>query len=574
MVKSMFAGVAGLRAHQSKMDIIGNNIANVNTWGYKAASMSFKDAMYQSTSTGSGGNTAAGGYGGTDANQIGLGVSTGAITYDFSAGGMSPSSRALDCMIDGNGFFIVGPMVSGGSVTLDSDDAVENSGLYLSRVGIFKVDNNGYLTDDGGNYVYGFVNSNSDLTDGSSFNTTSLQPLKIPTSADMAAINNNNASDSVAAAKKAYEDAMAILNTMKNANILSQEDYAIAKTEYDAAVLKIADNSHVDPDDPSSALLLGKITQFKKGGTTPETIVPDTANPLGFSSSEDLAKELEAAKLKMEDEYEKWTEDATRLYDYLLAKQNYDSINNMSIKAQATLKAPKSLAANKTALDTALNTYHTKLTDYLKMSTSNAQYDQTKADMETAKKALEDLQAKLLVVEDDSPQGRLSAAEQDVTAAKAKMEAAQKTADNAETAWKNAQNGAITTAVDNAGADDELAELENYRIQEDGTLIASTKEGNVTINIGKIALAAVQNSSGLVKDSGYYYSPSANSGRVSTFEAGGSAGRILGNYREMSKVDLATELTEMITTQRGFQANSKIITVTDSMLEELVNMKR
>lgn len=577
MVKSMFAGVAGLRAHQSKMDIIGNNIANVNTWGYKAASMSFKDAMYQSTSTGSGGNTAAGGYGGTDANQIGLGVSTGAITYDFSAGGMSPSSRALDCMIDGNGFFIVGPMVSGGSVTLDSDDAVENSGLYLSRVGIFKVDNNGYLTDDGGNYVYGFVNSNSDLTDGSSFNTTSLQPLKIPTSADMAAINNNNASDSVAAAKKNYEDAMAVLNTMKNAHILSQENYAIAKKEYEDAVKLIS--SYSDPNDTTSVTgNLGKIPQYKIDTTGPKpVIVPDTSEDIDFQDSKALAKEVDKAKAEMEKQYKEWTEDSTnstKLYNYLLAKQNYDSVNNMSIKAQATLKAPKALAANKTALDTALNTYHTNLTAYLEMSTNDPLYDKTKADMETAKKALEDLQAKLLVVEDDSPQGRMSAAEQDVTAAKAKMEAAQKTADNAETAWKNAQNGAITTAVDNAGADDELAELENYRIQEDGTLIASTKEGNVTINIGKIALAAVQNSSGLVKDSGYYYSPSANSGRVSTFEAGGSAGRILGNYREMSKVDLATELTEMITTQRGFQANSKIITVTDSMLEELVNMKR
>lgn len=575
MVKSMFAGVAGLRAHQSKMDIIGNNIANVNTWGYKAASMSFKDAMYQSTSTGSGGNTAAGGYGGTDANQIGLGVSTGAITYDFSAGGMSPSSRALDCMIDGNGFFIVGPMVSGGSVTLDSDDAVENSGLYLSRVGIFKVDNNGYLTDDGGNYVYGFVNSNSDLTDGSSFNTTSLQPLKIPTSADMAAINNNNASDSVAAAKKEYEDAMAVLNAMKNAHILSQENYAVAKKEYEEAVKAIS--TYTIPGDDTSGTQLGKIPQFIIDPTDPKKIIPDTTKDIEFKDSEELAKAVDAAKVDMETAYKAWTEDSTnttKLYDYLLKKQNYDSANNMSIKAQSTLKAPKALAANTAAVDAALTDYHAKLTKYLETSTSDPTYDTVKGDMETAKKTLEDLQAKLLVVEDDSPYGRMAAAEQDVTAAKAKMEAAQKTADNAETAWKNAQNGAITTAVDNAGADDELAELENYRIQEDGTLIASTKAGNVTINIGKIALAAVQNSSGLVKDSGYYYSPSANSGRVSTFEAGGSAGRILGNYREMSKVDLATELTEMITTQRGFQANSKIITVTDSMLEELVNMKR
>ncbi|MFT4005465.1 MAG: flagellar hook-basal body complex protein, partial [Lacrimispora sp.] len=139
MVKSMFSGVAGLRTHQAKMDIIGNNIANVNTWGFKAGSMSFKDTMYQNTSSGSAGNTDAGGYGGTNANQVGYGVTTGSVSYDFSTGGMSPSSRALDCMIDGSGFFIVGPMLSEGYVDLSEDNAVTTSGLYLSRVGQFKV---------------------------------------------------------------------------------------------------------------------------------------------------------------------------------------------------------------------------------------------------------------------------------------------------------------------------------------------------------------------------------------------------------------------------------------------------
>ena len=177
MVRSMFAGVAGLRAHQAKMDVIGNNIANVNTWGYKAGSMSFRDAMYQNTSSGSGGNTQAGGVGAVNANQIGYGVTTGAITYDFATGSMAPSSSGLDCMIDGTGFFIVGPMLSGGSLSLDGDDAVKSSGLYLSRVGKFKVDPNGYLTDDSGNYVYGFQYDQ----DSKEYATGSLVPLQLPT---------------------------------------------------------------------------------------------------------------------------------------------------------------------------------------------------------------------------------------------------------------------------------------------------------------------------------------------------------------------------------------------------------
>lgn len=189
----MFAGVAGLRAHQSKMDVIGNNIANVNTWGYKAASMSFKDAMYQNTSSGSGGNTETGGIGAVNANQIGYGVTTGAITYDFSTGSMSPSASGLDCMIDGTGFFIVGPMLSGGSLSLEGDDAVKSSGLYLSRVGKFKVDPNGYLTDDSGSYVYGF----SYDQDTKKYATGSLVPLKLPTQSVINKLKNDNNSDAV-----------------------------------------------------------------------------------------------------------------------------------------------------------------------------------------------------------------------------------------------------------------------------------------------------------------------------------------------------------------------------------------
>ena len=136
-----------------------------------------------------------------------------------------------------------------------------------------------------------------------------------------------------------------------------------------------------------------------------------------------------------------------------------------------------------------------------------------------------------------------------------------------------AQNSATSIAVGNAGADDTLATLTNYKIQTDGTVVGTSEEG-VTIVVGKIALAGVQNTGGLEKDSGYYYTLGANTGNVSVYEGGGTDGRILGNYLEQAKVDLATEMTEMITTQRGFQANSKIITVTDQMLDELVNMKR
>ncbi|MBS4982387.1 MAG: flagellar hook-basal body complex protein, partial [Lachnospiraceae bacterium] len=151
MVRSMIAGVAGLKTHQSKLDVIGNNIANVNTWGFKSSSFNFQDSMYSTSINGSAGSVLGGGAGGRNASQVGYGVTTGSISSEFGTGAPAPSSNPLDCMIDGTGFFLVGNMVNG------SFTNVADSGLNLSRVGIFRVDGNGYLVDDQRSYVYGYA---------------------------------------------------------------------------------------------------------------------------------------------------------------------------------------------------------------------------------------------------------------------------------------------------------------------------------------------------------------------------------------------------------------------------------
>lgn len=532
MVKSMFAGVAGLRAHQSKMDIIGNNIANVNTWGYKAASMSFKDTMYQTTSSSSGGSTQTGGYGGTNAGQIGYGVTTGSITYDFTKGGMAPSANGLDCMIDGTGFFIVGPMINGGSLPLGEEDALKSSGLYLSRVGKFQVDGNGYLTDDSGNYVYGFTRT-GDLT-GSSFDTTALTPLKIPTKSDMAGLSNKGATDKIADAKKKLEEARALFNAMSVELGNARDAYIVANDKY------------------TSAYTAAGIAGYKT--------------------------DLDAKKTAMDDAYRIWLEDkdnTTAKTDYLAAKTAYDQANSAFIVAQASVRKATPLAATKvTELNDAVTAYTTAYTAYIMSDPStDPDYDTKKTAYTTTKSALDKIQEELSKIEDKSPEGLRDSAKQAVNAAEAKVTAAKTTVENAEKTLATAQNSATSTAVGNASADDTLASLTNYKIQTDGTVVGTSDEGT-TITIGKIALAGVQNTGGLEKDSGYYYTLGANTGNVSVYEGGGTEGRILGNYLEQAKVDLATEMTEMITTQRGFQANSKIITVTDQMLDELVNMKR
>lgn len=539
MVKSMFAGVASIKTHQSKFDVISNNIANVNTWGFKSASMSFKDTMYQSTSAGSSGDTKEGGYGAVNPNQVGYGVTTGSIAYDFGTGGMSPSANGLDCMIDGTGFFIVGPMAKGGSVSLDTDDAVKSSGLYLSRVGKFKVDPNGYLVDDSGNYVYGFTNKQ--LTGTPDYDKTSLSPLKIPTKAEMAEVAGKGASDKVAETKTLLEEARAAYNTANGLLGTARQEYFQANAVYQ------------------------------------DTYTSKTVDALTTA--------LKTAKDDMDKAYSEWnskkdtTEGDALKTTYNDAKIKYDEQNFKLIQAQASLRCPKTLdtytASNPTALDDIFTAYETAFNNLQAANpvTDAADYKTKNDALVTAKAALEKVQTALTKIEDDSPEGKLDAAELAVKAAESKVDTAKQNQNSAQSTYEAAQKANTTSTEKESGSTDDLEEFANYKIEQDGTIAGTSKDG-VPVTIGKIALGGVANTGGLEKTSGYYYSIGASAGNVSVSEGGGREGKILGNYLEMSKVDLATEMTDMITTQRGYQAGTKIVTVTDEMLEELVNMKR
>src|SRR5947207_2846046 len=104
MLRSMFSGVSGLRAHQTMMDVIGNNIANVNTTGYKSSSVVFQDVLSQLLS---GAGAPQNGQGGTNPEQVGLGVKVGGITTNFAQGASEVTGRSTDLSISGDGFFVV-----------------------------------------------------------------------------------------------------------------------------------------------------------------------------------------------------------------------------------------------------------------------------------------------------------------------------------------------------------------------------------------------------------------------------------------------------------------------------------
>lgn len=148
MTGAMYAAVSGLKSHMSALNVIGNNIANVNTTGYKTSRFTFLESLYTSVSGGSDGTTEVGGK---NPAQLGYGCSVGTIDLDMSTKNYSPTGVATDCMIDGDGFFLVGDK----SAVIGAESDLNK--LNLSRMGNLGFDSQGYLVDGQGNVIYGFL---------------------------------------------------------------------------------------------------------------------------------------------------------------------------------------------------------------------------------------------------------------------------------------------------------------------------------------------------------------------------------------------------------------------------------
>lgn len=186
LTAAMGSGIAGLRAFMDALNVVGNNVANVNTYGYKAGRVTFSESIYSTQSAGSASTDVTGG---TNPSQIGYGSSVGTIDLDMSTQALESTGLPTDVAIQGDGFFLLGDKNGVGVDSLNS--------LMFSRVGNFKIDDDGYLTDGAGNIVYGFVTTtgepnkdvNDNLTGGVKDGTagtkvggtsTNLVPIRLP----------------------------------------------------------------------------------------------------------------------------------------------------------------------------------------------------------------------------------------------------------------------------------------------------------------------------------------------------------------------------------------------------------
>lgn len=507
MVRSMIAGVAGLKAHQSKLDVIGNNIANVNTWSFKSYSYNFQDAMYTNSISSTGGSQMAGAAGGHNASQVGYGSQLSSISNEFNTGAPSPSSNNLDCMIDGTGFFLVGNMVNG------AFDDIESSGLNLSRVGIFRVDNNGYLVDNQGSYVYGYQPVEGTGTPETPATSSSV------TIKDASAILEPPATAD-------GKWTITIAGITMDTNVTSVNDFEDAVNDWITGVTKL--EAYPKSDDPAADLAAGNLYTFVDG----------EYQPVAAGTTIDPAVT-----------YYKQNEKLMATYDYIDETTNQPTTTNPPVFLD--------LSKVNISLDR-IGRYLTSATLTITAKEAGDTFGET---LEPIRKALIGTGQ---VVDPNDPAKVLESVE------------------SGRNQGNNLVPGVAAEYVEQLSAiripiDPETGQrydIQGWKIDEYG-MIMGTDRNERTIPIGQLALVSVENPNGLEKKNGYYYSVGPNAGAVEAIKPnGGPVGIIKGGFLEMANVDIANEFSNMITTQRGFQANSKIITVTDEMLQELVNMKR
>ena len=173
MTGSMYASVAGLRAHMQKLSVIGNNVANVNTQGYKKQRTMFRDSVYSLYSSGGNGTSTVGGI---NPSQIGYGSMVGSIDLNMSSASYNPGSP-MDCALVGDGFFLVGDKTVADSI--DGNNPASLKSLTLTRVGDFQFKADGYLCDGKGNVVYGFMTTGVD-EEGKPIVSDQLVPIRKP----------------------------------------------------------------------------------------------------------------------------------------------------------------------------------------------------------------------------------------------------------------------------------------------------------------------------------------------------------------------------------------------------------
>ena len=679
MMRSLFSGVSGLKNHQTRMDVIGNNISNVNTTGFKSSRVNFTDMLSQTLT---GASAPQENQGGTNPKQIGLGSSVSAIDLLFTNGSVQSTGKNTDLCLSGNGLFVV------------SSDA-KGTNKYYTRNGAFEFDAKGnYVQSGNGMYVLGWMATD----DGELVTTGDTTSIIIPagksmeSAASMTATyaNNLNASPvgyEIASVTATYEDGKtetltsypryenslkldsgktialdgtaeynfttgipSSLGTNVKGKVLHTETISsvtatdvggngtvdLTLTNGDTAysvtglpsvtglksgkyaygdVYTIKGNIETNGvttsgDDPGQTVLTVKLTEPPEAKDTIVTVsIPKP--PEDYYDGKEVSFDLKISQIaahegaevncKNGETYTTCNYDGTIIVNEEDEKYPYKGRDDDGTVTDVIVekKAAKSLLINTkdggTVTASPDEDYTAGKMYYPSVVTTVTVYDSlggshdvpvlfTKTDENTWKLSLSGGGDTYTIDESDGSTTVVTLTSKTLT-----FDSSGAYTDGDGTLSLKYGNGAAdqTTSLNlsgltqyigsstiNAATDGHAAgNLSSVSIDTSG-IITGTYTNGVKRQEAQVAVAQFNNSSGLTKTGDSLYQESNNSGKANIKTAADLGVSLTPSALEMSNVDIANEFTDMIVTQRGFQGNSKIITVSDEMLETLINMKR
>lgn len=551
---SLYTGISGMDASGTALSVIGDNIANMNTYGFKASRVSFGDVLSSSLTSG------------TSNSQVGRGVLLSGVTPSFSQGSFETTGNALDMAIDGDGFFIV----------------KDNAGTFYTRVGEFRLQKDGTMVNTDGLAAQGFMYTAAGIPTGvvSDISVSATTSSTRPT-ANFTVSANLDASAVIVDTEKVLFGASDNLDSGE-ANVVigtgagefdpadpdaGNASYSDTVTVYDQTgtaqtatvyfIKTAADTwSWYAYDDPTGAATADGtgIIAFTAGATTSTGVatfnfVAGSPQSISFDFSNISTAAAANSTTPVEDGYTLTADNAADVANFSTAVTVFDSLGNSRVVTVYFKKTREIASGNQWnwyAILDAANSSTGVATIQSSVSGELMQFDNTGS----------------LTTSDSSDVnfnfGGGAASDQII---KLNFTNFTQYASASETIFQSQDGfpaGSLTT----------------MSISQEGVISGIFTNGQIK-PIAKLAMAKFTAPTALTKYGRNLFSESFDSGQaiIGTANQAG-LGRIMANSLELSNVDLAREFVNMISAQRGFQANSRVITATDQLLQELVSMVR
>lgn len=601
MNRAMYSGVAGLKTHQTRMDVIGNNIANVNTVGYKSQSALFSELLYQNSSNASGPNPTTN-IGGINPKQVGLGVKMASISTNITLpGSAETTNNPFDIRITGEAFLIV-------------NNGKDN---MFTRDGSFKVDAAGNLVMSSNGYkVMGWQPDTENPNEIKPDTVSALQimsavnmtyPPEATTEAYVSGIIDEDSPEVNSKDGKImnlnFYDARGYSYTAKMKIVKMEGDEASTVNSYACELVSLLDAKGTNIKDNIGASLGGTTVplanpmkaDFKgdsgyvledaaNGGYTITYTDPVNNNVTVYTIKDDPNGSVSAIF------YTNTTEQAAgngtvlstaKAWEGVAAAFGYsdaDAFRKMTSTVAATATPPGD--GNEHKVSTELATLLTQNNVTVSTGPGNSGSGSLNFTGQMVEGVIINFSkgdGSFVGLNGDTNKDSASLVF-DIT----KPDAASFSEINIDfSTLKNVGNEKVSTAsatngsLKNLGGGRMTGKMSGLSIGTEGKIYAAYDNGQTKL-LGQIATARFANPSGLQKEGENLYIATQNSGDFDGIgvDVTSDGGKMTPGELEMSNVDLSGELTGMIVTQRGFQANSRIITVSDTMLEELINLKR